>query len=181
MDSPCLKLKPLSNRIGSGFRLVGVETYGGGLWHTWFDRDLGVAGRAFVRTSPTTIESRLIQIDEPLLRVPSLASHYEHQNPFKFSTEHHLQPVAGQTSQENFAEKNVPEGSEPIPGSFRYVITPAVNRHSELLVQKIASKLNTHPNNIIDFDLSLYGKTRSADNTRYVHFLPCSLTGSDNI
>ena len=42
-DSPCPKLKPVTKIEKGGFKQVGVQTYGGGLWHTWFDRDLSVA------------------------------------------------------------------------------------------------------------------------------------------
>ena len=43
-DSPNLKIKPNSKRTTdknggvSGAIQIGVECYGGGLWHTWFDR-----------------------------------------------------------------------------------------------------------------------------------------------
>ncbi|KAJ2363950.1 hypothetical protein H4S01_004028, partial [Coemansia sp. RSA 2610] len=76
-DSPCLKLKPVSRKSGAGFLQVGVQLYGGGLWHTWFDRDLSVAGRVMVNDGAGGYTSRLVQIEEPIMRIPSLAIHMD--------------------------------------------------------------------------------------------------------
>jgi aspartyl aminopeptidase len=72
-DSPCLKVKPISKRRGKdGFLQVAVETYGGGLWNTWFDRDLGLAGRITMLDSRTgRLSERLVNIAQYLVRLCS--------------------------------------------------------------------------------------------------------------
>lgn len=55
--------------------MLNTTPYGGGLWHTWFDRDLGIAGRAIIRTSDGSFRSELFRIDRPIARIPNLAIH----------------------------------------------------------------------------------------------------------
>lgn len=57
-----------------------MQTYGSGLWHTWFDRDLAVAGRVVIREQKDGSESyshRLVRIEEPIMRIPTLAIHLD--------------------------------------------------------------------------------------------------------
>ena len=79
LDSPCLKIRPVSKKSKAGYLQVGVELYGGGIWHSWFDRDLSIAGRVIVRgeKGEEGYISRLVKIDRPLLRIPTLAIHLE--------------------------------------------------------------------------------------------------------
>ena len=44
-DSPCLRLAPVSKMLSKNFHQTCVSLYGGGLWHTWFDRDLILGGK----------------------------------------------------------------------------------------------------------------------------------------
>jgi aspartyl aminopeptidase len=91
-DSPCPKLKPVSKVTKAGFLEVGVSTYGGGLWHTWFDRDLTVAGRVVRKLSTAEGERaayshELVRIQQPILRIPTLAIHLDRRS---FSLPHSL-------------------------------------------------------------------------------------------
>jgi aspartyl aminopeptidase len=74
-DSPCLKIKPKTCSVKSGALVLNTFGYGGGLWHTWFDRDLGLAGRAIVKTASGGLETKLVCIDRPIARIPNLAIH----------------------------------------------------------------------------------------------------------
>ncbi|CAI5483362.1 unnamed protein product [Closterium sp. Yama58-4] len=95
-DSPCLKLKPVSAATKGGCLSLAVQTYGGGLWHTWFDRDLSVAGRVLVQGEDGRVVQRLVKIDRPILRIPTLAIHLDRNvntDGFKPNAETHLVPV----------------------------------------------------------------------------------------
>ncbi|WP_405716298.1 MULTISPECIES: M18 family aminopeptidase [unclassified Streptomyces] len=76
-DSPNLRVKPTPDTSSAGWRQIGVEIYGGVPLNTWLDRDLGISGRLAVRAPGGGVGSRLVQIDEPLLRVPQLAIHLD--------------------------------------------------------------------------------------------------------
>ena len=88
-DSPHPKVKPVSKQNQSGYLQVGVELYGGGIWHTWFDRDLTVAGRVVVARGEETYSAELVHIPKALMRIPTLAIHLDRsvRDGFKFNDE----------------------------------------------------------------------------------------------
>ena len=96
-DSPNLRIKPRPDIGSAGWRQLGVEVYGGALWNSWLDRDLGLSGRVSVAGAEGP-EERLVLVDEPLLRIPQLAIHLDRDvngGGLKLNPQQHLTPVWG--------------------------------------------------------------------------------------
>ena len=87
-DSPGLVLKPTPDFLAAGWQQVAVEVYGGALLHTWFDRELTVAGQIVTKDG-----TRHLVNTGPVLRLPSLAIHLYRKDEFKPDRQYNMQPV----------------------------------------------------------------------------------------
>lgn len=178
-DSPCLRLKPVSKKCNLGYLQVAIETYGGGIWHSWFDRDLSVAGRVMVRDQDHIVQ-RNVKIDRPLLRIPTLAIHLDRQSNFDPNKETELLPIAGidPTAVEPSGILTSHAARDPLPtkpadedeevvvvaGSDAKEqsednfspLPPMTDRHHPGLIEAVANQLEVNPSDIVDFELVLY-------------------------
>ena len=130
-DSPNLRIKPVPDVRANGYQQLGVETYGGLLDYTWLDRDLGMAGGVVV-TEGGTLVTRLVRIDRPILRIPSLAIHLNRgvrESGLKLNAQKHLQPILGLSA----------EGSDEV-GALKALL---------------AGELGVDEEQIVSWDLSL--------------------------
>lgn len=148
-DSPALKLKLISKKNKQGYVQVGVECYGGGIWHTWFDRDLTVAGRVLVNVNGK-LEHRLVHIKKPILRIPNLAIHLNRETNEKFSPnkENHLVPILATVVQEQLLSKSKQQSSSEVEQR-------QTDKHQPLLIDLILNELNCDLEQIVDLELWL--------------------------
>ncbi|KAI5667837.1 hypothetical protein M9H77_17690 [Catharanthus roseus] len=159
-DSPCLKLKPVSKVSKGGYLEVGVQTYGGGLWHTWFDRDLTVAGRMIIRDIKDGSASylhRLVRIQEPIMRIPTLAIHLDrgvNSDGFKVNTHSHLVPVLATQIKAELNKAAMENGSVDV-GFPTEEKKPCEKTHHSILLQLLATEIGCQPDDICDFELQI--------------------------
>lgn len=74
-DFPCFKLKEKPEMgVDEKYIKLNTEPYGGMIMSTWMDRPLSIAGRIAVEVDGK-IQTRLVQIEEDLLVIPSMAIH----------------------------------------------------------------------------------------------------------
>lgn len=148
-DSPCFKLKLVSKKTKSGYLQVGTECYGGGIWHTWFDRDLSVAGRVLLKQNGK-LQHRLVHITKPILKIPNLAIHLNRETNDKFgpNKESHLVPILATNVQDKLLSSAKKEESSDLD-------TKQTDKHHSLLIDIITQHLGCAADDIHDLELQL--------------------------
>ena len=133
-DSPTFKIKPNSEIISEGSYLkLNTEVYGGPILNTWFDRPLAIAGRVVLKgNSPLRPQSKLIDINKPIVIIPNLAIHMN---------------------------RNVNEGYAINKQKDTLPLVDIINDTLEkdnYLLKLIAEDADINVEDILDFDLFLY-------------------------
>ncbi|KAI0145184.1 aminopeptidase-like protein [Xylariaceae sp. FL1272] len=150
IDALTAKVKPVSNKpTKAGYLQLGVAPYAGALNETWWDRDLSIGGRVIVRDESGKTSSKLVKLDWPIARVPTLAPHFGVGMLGQNNKETQAVPIIGlDNSAPNSAEK--PAESLGPAGSF-------VSTQPPKLVQVISKELGLKDHSqIVNWELELF-------------------------
>ena len=147
-DSPVLKLAPISKAADrAGFHQMTVQLYGGGLWHTWFDRDLTLAGKIIVKDSTTgALSTKYWRCKDAILKVPNLAIHLtDRSGTFEPNKEAHTKPILCTAVADQIFGKVQAEGDT----------YTCEDKHYRTLLARIGADLGISPSAIVDFELNV--------------------------
>ena len=146
-DSPCPRLKPITRKNKHGYLCVGVQFYGGGIWNTWYDRDLTVAGRVVVRDDGK-LHSRLVHVRKPILRIPHLCIHLQRDmnNHFGPNLETEAVPVIGTKIMEQVnSPVTAQAAAKPEDGQS---FGAEAEKHQPLLMKLLCDELGCKPDQV---------------------------------
>ena len=133
-DVPGFRIKPNPQMISEGkYVKLNTEVYGGPILHTWFDRPLSIAGKVSLKgASPLKPETRLVNINKPLLIIPSLAIHMNREvnEGYKINRQVDTLPLLG-------------------------LINDKLEKQ-DYLMNILAEELNVNKEDILHFELGLY-------------------------
>ncbi len=134
-DAPTFRIKPNPEMtVENKYLKLNTEVYGGAILNTWFDRPLSMAGRVTVKTkNPLKPEELLIDMEKPLMVIPNLAIHMN---------------------------RKVNEGVKINPQTDTLPLLSMINNGFEkdgFLLGLIAENLGVKKDDILDFELFLYG------------------------
>lgn len=149
IDALTAKVKPVPKlSTKAGYVQLGVAPYAGGMNMTWWDRDLGIGGKVLVKGKDGRIEERLVKLDWPIARIPTLAPHFGAASQGPFNLETNMVPIIGLDNSDirgkEQASLNLPAGT--------FVAT-----QPERLVKAIAGQLGVEEyTSIVNWELELF-------------------------
>lgn len=134
-DAPTFRIKPNPEMTVEGKYLrLNTEVYGGPILNTWLDRPLSMAGRVSIKTeNPLKPKELLLDIEKPIMIIPNLAIHMNRKvnEGVKLNTQTETLPLLSNIT-EKFEKNN-------------------------FLLGLIAENLDVKVEDILDFELFLYG------------------------
>lgn len=140
-DSPCLKVKPQPEKVQKTLLQLGVEVYGGALLNPWFDRDLSMAGRVSYQTESQQIKHVLVDFEQAIAVIPSLAIHLDRDvnQSRSVNPQQHLPPILTQLDEGETLD-------------FRALLEQQCRtQHSDLNIGKV-----------LDYEICLYDTQKAA-------------------
>ncbi|KAI0459939.1 aminopeptidase-like protein [Xylaria acuta] len=151
IDAVTAKVKPVSKKpTTAGYVQLGVAQYAGALNETWWDRDLSIGGRVIVRDESGKTTSKLVKLDWPIARIPTLAPHFGVGMMGDNNRETQAVPIIGlDSSGPGSVDSQSPESLGPA-GSF-------VSTQPPKLVQLISKELKVQDySQIVNWELELF-------------------------
>ena len=160
VDALTAKLKPVSQVPNkAGYLQLGVAPYAGAPNNTWWDRDLGIGGRVLVKEGDKIV-TKLVKLDWPIARIPTLAPHFGTAAQGPFNPETQMTPIIGlETTDSQSAEFASAFDQPSFVGSFEGQAHNFTSTQPPRLVKAIGNALGlnaTTYGNIVNWELELF-------------------------
>ena len=158
-DSPSLRIAPNSYNPSGEIERYNVQYYGGGLWYTWLDRDLSLAGKVVFKDNEGKLTSKIIQVEEPIFFIPNCPPHLKsgtERETLTINKEHHLKPLIAtlKVNEALMEDSDEPKDNDKLKDkklgkTLRKIILKELNKGLE-------KPIIDQGEQIIDYDLVLY-------------------------
>lgn len=149
--------------------MLGVVGYGGGIWHSWFDRDLTVVGRALVKGPDGRVTAKLVTVPKAICRIPTLAIHLskaDERSTFSPNLQSHFPPMLATKIKEALWGSDSAPAAAPAAASASASaaggggVRSMASKHTPLLLKAVAKSLGLSDQEvaegaIVDFELQL--------------------------
>lgn len=162
VDALTAKLKPVSSVPNkAGYLQLGVAPYAGGLGPTWWDRDLGIGGRVLIKEGGKIV-TKLVKLDWPIAKIPTLAPHFGAPASGPFNPETQMVPIIGLegTSTHAGLHQTADPFSQPsLLGSLAGPVGSFVHTQPPGLVKAISKELGLNTasaGHIVNWELELF-------------------------